>query len=196
MAAAPLILASASKYRREMLARLGLPFECVSADVDERRHADEGVTDMVTRLALAKAMRVAGQRPGALVIGSDQAAECNGQILGKPGDVVHAHRQLRQCSGRTVRFVTAVCVVDARPAEPLVYSTRDVTEVHFRTLQDDEIQRYLDVDQPFDCAGSFKAEGLGISLFERVRSDDPTALVGLPLIALCRLLRSCGIVLP
>ena len=196
MATAQLVLASESAYRRQLLARLGLAFECMPANLDESRQAGESVDDMVVRLAQAKARRVADQRPGALVIGSDQAAECNGQLLGKPGDAAAAHRQLRLCSGQTVRFTTAVCVVDARVAKPVARTAQDVTEVHFRKLRDDEIQRYLRHDQPFNCAGSFKAEALGISLFERVRSDDPTALVGLPLIALCRLLRASGIDLP
>lgn len=196
MAAAQLILASASTYRHGLLARLGLAFECLAADVDESRRAGETVDAMAMRLALAKAHWVADQRPGALVVGSDQAAECNGQLLGKPGDSAAAHRQLRGCSGRNARFVTAVCVLDARGPEPVVHRALDVTEVLFRHLHDDEILRYLEHDEPFDCAGSFKAEALGISLFERVRSDDPTALVGLPLIALCRLLRDSGLALP
>lgn len=193
---APIILASSSAYRRQLLERLGLPFESVSADVDESRRVDEAATDMAPRLALAKAMQVAQAHPGALVIGSDQTAECNGQILGKPGDTATACRQLHLCSGRAVQFITAVCVVDARSSALQVHSATDVTCVHFRTLDDAAIRRYVAREQPFDCAGSFKAEALGITLFERVRSDDPTALVGLPLIALCRLLRTCGLTLP
>lgn len=196
MAQVRIILASGSTYRRQLLARLGLAFECLPADLDESRGHGEEIIDMAMRLALAKAHQVANQRPGSLVIGSDQAAELNGKVLGKPGDAAAAYGQLRLCSGHAVRFITAVCVVDARLPVSVAHTAHDVTEVQFRTLQDEEIRRYLQRDQPFDCAGSFKAEALGISLFERVRSDDPTALVGLPLIALCRLLRASGIDLP
>ncbi|KFN51805.1 hypothetical protein N790_14030, partial [Arenimonas malthae CC-JY-1] len=149
---------------------------------------------LAARLAEAKARAVAERHPGAWVIGSDQVADLGGQPLGKPGGREAAFAQLRAASGREVRFHTAFCLFSA--AQGRAYAGTDLTTVHFRPLRDDEIHRYLDAEQPYDCAGSFKCEGLGITLFEAIDNRDPTALVGLPLIALARALRSAGYALP
>lgn len=186
------ILASTSRYRRELLARLGLDFDCVAPGVDEHPEPDEPVPDMAHRLARAKAEAVALRHPEAVVIGSDQAAELDGQPLGKPGEHARAVEQLRACSGRAVRFHTAVCV--AAPNRRIEFV--DLTCVRFRTLTEAEIQRYLRRETPYDCAGSFKSEGLGATLFEAIENRDPTALIGLPLIALAAALRGCGYALP
>ena len=185
-----IVLASTSRYRRELLARLLPPVRCVAPDVDETALPGEPPETQVVRLARAKAERVAKQCPGALVIGSDQLAASETGPLGKPGSLERAREQLAALSGREVRFLTAVAVIDA--ANGRLLEALDVTEVLFRNLDAREIDAYLAREQPFDCAGSFKSEALGIALFERIRSDDPTALVGLPLIALCRLLREHG----
>lgn len=187
-----LVLASTSPYRRELLQRLRLPFECARPDVDETPLPGEEVAALVRRLAAAKAGTVAQARPRDWVVGSDQAAELDGHILGKPGGRDAAVAQLTAMSGRVVRFHTAVCLHG--PGRVLAAS--DLTRVHFRPLQRAEIERYVDAEQPFDCAGSFKCEGLGIALFEAIESHDPTALVGLPLIALCGLLRQSGHAVP
>lgn len=185
-----LILASTSRYRRELLSRLVENFRQIAPAVDETPRPGESASVLAARLAEAKARDVAARSPGAFVIGSDQVAECDGAILGKPGDFENARIQLRNCSGRIAVFHTALCLIgDDSKARMAV----DVTRVHFRVLSDIEIDRYLERERPFDCAGSFKAEALGIALFERIESDDPTALIGLPMIALCRLLRESGI---
>jgi septum formation protein len=188
-----LVLASTSAYRRELLARLGAPFRQQSPGADETPLADEPPAGLAARLAAAKARAVAALNPGAVVIGSDQVADCSGRILGKPGDIAHARSQLRASSGSKVIFHTALCLVDARVAPAREFAAIDTTTVVFRDLDDEEIERYLEREKPFDCAGSFKSEGLGITLFERIDSQDPVALIGLPLIALCRLLRAAGI---
>lgn len=188
----PLMLASTSRYRRELLERLRLPLHIARPEVDETPLDGESVPAMASRLARAKAEAIAAQHPGSWVIGSDQAAELDGQPLGKPGHRDAALAQLASMSGRQVRFHTAVCLVrdgDARQAQ-------DVTTVRFRPLSAAEIERYVDTEQPFDCAGSFKSEGLGIALFDAIESTDPTALVGLPLIAVSRMLREAGFDLP
>jgi len=185
------VLASTSRYRRELLARVLSSFRCVAPEVDESALPGEAPEDLVRRLARAKAERVAERCPGAVVIGSDQLAAAGGGVLGKPGSLEPARAQLRALSGQSVRFLTAVAVLDA--ASGAVLESLDSTEVLFRALDDAEIDAYLAREQPFDCAGSFKSEALGIALFERIRSDDPTALVGLPLIATCRLLRRLGV---
>ena len=187
-----LILASTSAYRRELLARLGVAFRQQSPQVDETAAPGEVPAMLAVRLAAAKARAVAATNPGALVIGSDQVADCAGTVLGKPGDIVRARRQLRASSANRVVFHTAVCLIDARPQPAREFHAIDTTTVVFRDLTDAEIERYLAREQPFDCAGSFKSEGLGIALFERIESQDPTALIGLPLIALCQLLREAG----
>lgn len=188
-----LVLASTSRYRAELLSRLRLPFETVRPDVDEAPAAGESPASLALRLATAKAAAVAATRPEALVVGSDQVASCDGRILGKPGTRANAIAQLQAMSGREVVFLTAVAVASAgAPGEQAL----DTTTVRFRQLPDDEIARYVDAESPLDCAGSFKCEGLGIALFESIESRDPTALVGLPLIATARLLRARGVVIP
>lgn len=188
-----LLLASTSRYRRELLQRLALPFESVAPEVEEAQHPGESVESMTARLAEAKARAVAQRHPGAVVIGSDQAASLAGRALGKPGGRDRAIAQLVLVSGQTVMFHTALCVIDSHGHER---GLMDTTRVQFRTLGMGEIERYVDREQPFDCAGSFKCEGLGISLFERIESEDPTALIGLPLIGLCQQLRAIGFELP
>jgi septum formation protein len=188
-----LILASTSRYRAELLARLRLPFETARPEVDEQPRSGESPASLALRLATAKAAAVAATRPGALVLGSDQVASCEGRILGKPGTRPNAIAQLQAMSGREVVFLTALAVVEADdPGEQAL----DTTTVRFRSLSDDEIARYVDAESPLDCAGSFKCEGLGIALFDAIESRDPTALVGLPLIATARLLRARGLVIP
>ncbi len=189
-----LILASTSVYRRDLLGRLRLPFDVARPDVDETPQPNESPRDLAVRLARTKACAVAAlQQDDAWALGSDQVAELDSQPLGKPGGRDAAIAQLQAMRGHHVRFHTALCLAhpDGRNVAEL-----DLTEVHFRALDDAEISRYVDAEQPFDCAGSFKCEGLGITLFERIDNQDPTALVGLPLIATCRLLRQAGFALP
>jgi len=188
-----LILASTSPYRRSLLARLALPFETVAPSVDESPLAGESPVALAARLAQAKAGCVSVAHPGATVIGSDQVAELDGEPLGKPGTVARAIEQLRLCSARTVRFLTAVTLVG--PDGSLWHHT-DTTLVHVRTLEESEIRRYVQRESPLDCAGSFKAEGLGISLFQSVDSQDPTGLTGLPLIWVAQRLRALGFSVP
>ena len=194
MVPAPLILASTSPHRRGLLTRLGVPFTAVAPGVDETRSYREPATELVRRLSRAKAEAVAARHPGALVIGSDQAAEREGEILGKPGDHATAVAQLSASSGKYLKFHTGLCLVDTRDGRR--HEHVDVTRVLFRSLTAAEIERYLQAEQPYDCAGSFKSEGLGISLFEGIESSDPSGLIGLPLIMLCRFLRECGVALP
>ena len=189
-----LVLGSTSRYRRELLERLRVPFTVAAPHVDETPHAGEPPAALALRLALAKARAVAAQYPQAVVIGSDQVADLNGLPLGKPGTHERAVTQLRQMSGQTVRFQTALAVVCQ--ASGFERSELAVVNVVFRHLNDAEIERYLHAEQPYDCAGSAKSEGLGIALLERIDNDDPTALVGLPLIRTARLLREAGLVLP
>lgn len=190
----PLVLGSTSRYRRELLQRLGLPFEVAAPEVDETPQPGETPAALARRLALAKARAVARRFPQALVIGSDQVADLDGEPLGKPGDHARATAQLRRMRGRDVVFQTALAVV----CEASGYVGEDLAPVHvrFRDLDDDEIERYLRAEQPYDCAGSAKSEGLGIALLESIGNDDPTALVGLPLIRTCRLLRAAGLQVP
>ena len=187
----PLILASTSRYRQALLQRLRLPFEVMAPAVDESRLPAEAPAAMALRLALAKARAVAALRPDAVVIGSDQVADLEGLALGKPGDHERATAQLRQLSGRRAVFQTAVAAV--RPATGFEQVLLAPVNVQFRSLSDAEIEHYLQAEQPYDCAGSAKSESLGIALLESIHSDDPTALVGLPLIRTCRLLRDAGI---
>ncbi|MBP6596505.1 MAG: septum formation inhibitor Maf [Arenimonas sp.] len=187
-----LVLASTSRYRHDLLARLGLPFSVDRPDVDEIPQPGESPAALARRLAEAKARAVAIRHPGAWVIGSDQVADRDGEPLGKPGTMDAALQQLLASSGRTVRFHTAACLVNGD--RKLAFE--DVTDVAFRALERDEILRYLQAEQPLDCAGSFKCEGLGITLFESIQTRDPTALVGLPLIALAQALRAAGYRLP
>lgn len=185
-----LVLASTSTYRRALLGRLGLTFECAAPDVDEAALADEGAADTARRLARAKATAVAPRYPQALLIGSDQVASLDGMHLGKPGSHENALRQLRTLSGRTAQFDTAVCVLDA--ARGTAWERVVPCRVSFRHLDDPTIETYLRREQPYDCAGSAKSEGLGIALIERLDTEDPTALIGLPLIALTELLAAAG----
>lgn len=189
-----ILLASTSAYRRALLARLGLAFACEAPETDETPHPGESPEALVARLAEAKATAVAYRHPESLVIGGDQVAALDSTILGKPGHHLRAVQQLTTLSGRTVAFHTAVCVQHVATGRRL--SHVDTTRVHFRKLDTQDIERYLQAEQPYDCAGSFKSEGLGISLFERIESQDPTALVGLPLIVLCRFLRELGLEIP
>lgn len=190
----PLVLGSTSRYRRELLQRLHLAFDVVSPHVDETPLPGETPAAIAQRLALAKAHAVAAQRPEAVVIGSDQVADLAGEPLGKPGTHERAVAQLRRMSGQTVLFQTAVAVVCA--ATGFERCELAVVRVVFRDLGDDEIERYLRIEQPYDCAGSAKSEGLGIALLDHIDNDDPTALVGLPLIRTARLLRQAGLRLP
>jgi septum formation protein len=192
--AAPVILASTSAYRRALLARLGVPFDSVAPDTDEQRLPGEPADVLALRLARLKAESVAARQPGRVVIGSDQVAVRGNDILGKPGTVERCAGQLLQSSGREVVFLTAVHVVDGRNGR--AESHLDRTVVRFRELDPAEIARYIEADAPLDCAGGFKAESLGIALFERIDSADPTALTGLPLIWLCGALRRAGIPVP
>ncbi len=192
--ARPLVLGSTSRYRRELLSRLRLAFDVAAPDVDETPLPGEAPRALALRLALAKARDVAARHPQAIVIGSDQVADLAGRPLGKPGTHERAVAQLRAMSGQSVVFQTAlsvVCVVTGFEQTDLA-----AVEVRFRTLNEGEIERYLRAEQPYDCAGSAKSEGLGIALLEAIHSDDPTALVGLPLIRTARLLRAAGCVLP
>ncbi len=189
-----IILASTSPYRRELLARLRLPFTTAKPHVDETRLPGEAPAALASRLALAKAQAVAAQHPAAIVIGSDQVAHIGDEIFSKPGTAERARAQLRQMSGQTVLFQTALALI--RQQDGIVLQETEPTEVRFRTLTDAEITRYVEMEQPLDCAGSAKAEALGISLLDALRSDDPTAIIGLPLIRLTRMLRTLGVALP
>lgn len=184
-----LILASTSRYRQELLSRLRLPFEAVAPDVDETALPGETPAALAERLALAKARSVAARYPGAVVIGSDQVADLGGQAIGKPGTHENATEQLRRMSGREVVFQTAVAVV----APGVAAIERAEVRVRFRVLSEADIQAYLRADAPYDCAGSAKVESLGVALLEAVESDDPTALIGLPLIRTCALLRRASL---
>ena len=188
----PLILASSSIYRRDLLARLGLSFEAIAPHVDESALPNEGVTDMALRLATVKAATIAKAHPNAWVIGSDQAADLHGEAIGKPGNFDNALLQLQRMRGQTVYFHTAVCLMRADYSVAMNVAT----EVRFRDLPDTTLINYLKLEQPYDCAGSAKCEGMGIALLESIRSDDPTALIGLPLIALSALLRDAGFEIP
>ena len=190
---ATIILASTSHYRAALLRRLLEHFEQASPGTDEFAIEGEAPAARAARLAEAKARAVAATRPGAVVIGSDQVADLDGTVLDKPMTVHAAHRQLGASSGRDVVFHTAVCVIDLQGDAT---THVDETRVRFRELSSEDITRYVERERPLDCAGSFKCEGLGIALFERIDNEDPTALIGLPLIATARLLRQAGVVLP
>ena len=186
-----IVLASTSPFRKELLARLGLPFATASPHVDETRQPGEAPGDMVRRLAEAKARAVAARHPEALIIGSDQCAVRDHEVLGKPGNHERAVEQLAAASGKVVVFHTGLCLLDAASGRE---QTDDIRcAVHFRDLSRAEIEAYVEREQPYGCAGSFKSEGLGIALFERLEGDDPTALIGLPLIRLCAMLSAAGI---
>lgn len=186
-----LVLGSTSRYRRELLARLNLPFDVAAPEVDETPLPGEAPQALARRLALAKARAVAQRFPQAVVIGSDQVADLQGEALGKPGDHANATRQLQRMRGKSVVFQTALAVVCAESG----FEQQDLApvQVRFRDLSDAEIEAYLRAEQPYDCAGSAKSEGLGIALLDAIDSDDPTALVGLPLIRTCRMIRAAGV---
>ena len=187
----PLVLASTSVYRQDLLQRLRLPFEVVAPQVDESQRPGEAPAALALRLALEKAREVAARHPGAVVIGADQVADLAGQAMGKPGDHARAVAQLQALRGQWVSFHTAVAVL--RPDIGFEQVQVAPVRVRFRALSDADIARYLVLEQPYDCAGSAKCEALGIALLESIESDDPTALVGLPLIRTCRMLREAGI---
>jgi len=186
-----LVLGSTSRYRRELLSRLNLPFEVTAPEVDETPMPGDRPAELARRLALAKARAVAQRFPHAVVIGSDQVADLEGEALGKPGDHANATRQLQRMRGKSVVFQTALAVV----CQASGFEQQDLApvRVQFRDLTDSEIDAYLRAEQPYDCAGSAKSEGLGIALLEAIDSDDPTALVGLPLIRTCRMIRAAGV---
>jgi len=186
-----LVLGSTSRYRQELLQRLRIPFSVAAPDVDETPLADEAPATLAMRLALAKARAVASAFPQSVVIGSDQVADLDGLPLGKPGTHERAVAQLRQMRGRTVIFQTAVAVVCQ--ASGFEQAALAAVKVRFRQLSDEAIENYLQAEQPYDCAGSAKSEGLGIALLEAIDSDDPTALIGLPLIRTCHLIEAAGI---
>lgn len=190
-----LILASSSKYRKELLSRLRLPFEVLVPNIDETPHAGEMPEQTALRLAREKSFAVASLAPGALVIGSDQVATLDGKQIGKPGSHEKALQQLQEMRGRRVVFHTALCLWDGRTniPEQAAQVENVQTFVTFRNLPDHELDAYLRTEQPYDCAGSAKNEGLGIALIEKIESTDPTALTGLPLIALSTMLRRAGV---
>lgn len=193
----PLILASTSQYRKQLLARLRLPFETRAPETDETPLPGEAPGELALRLAAAKARAVARHHaaaPGALVIGSDQVAHCEGRIMGKPGNYENAVAQLRAMRGKTTIFDTALCLIDAASGREQIRLLP--TRVTLRMLDDAEIDAYLRAEEPYDCAGSAKSEGLGISLMQSMEGEDPNALIGLPLIALCAMLRAEGLRIP
>jgi septum formation protein len=189
-----LILASTSRYRRSLLERLGIGFTALPPETSEDPLPGELPPDRALRLAIAKAQAVAAHRPDAVIIGSDQVAAVGSKILDKPGDAVRCRAQLAAASGSSARFHTACAVIAPRAGIRMVHI--DTTTVFFRALTEQEIERYVQIERPFDCAGGFRAEGLGISLFESIESQDPTALIGLPLIWLACALRRAGFPLP
>ncbi len=192
--AAPLILASSSRYRRRQLERFLDEFEVVAPGIDESAIAAEEPAELAARLARSKAEAVSGQHRNAVVIGADQVAVLEGRVVGKPGDRTQAVEQLMSASGRTMQFLTAVCVLD--PQSPRRYEHIDRTTVRFRRFDRRQAELYVDHDKPYDCAGSFRIEGAGFVLFRSVSTDDPTALIGLPMIWLAQTLRELGQLLP
>ncbi|MDF9393126.1 MULTISPECIES: Maf family protein [Methylococcus] len=187
----PLLLASGSSYRRQLLRKLGLRFTAVSPNIDEAAKPGEAAEDLALRLACQKARALAAAYPDHLIIGSDQVAVLGDSRLGKPGTHENAVAQLARASGNTVTFLTGLCVYDAVCG--ISHTGLDRCRVHFRRLHRDQIERYVAADQPYDCAGAFKSEGLGIALIERFEGDDPNALVGLPLILLTEMLKRFGV---
>lgn len=190
----PLVLASSSPYRRELLQRLRIPFSWRSPDIDESALANESPQALVQRLAQSKARALEGEFSQHIIIGSDQVAVLNDRIIGKPGNANTAIEQLTAASGRCVHFYTGLCVYNSLTQSVQVDTVR--YSVHFRLLSPEQIQRYVELEQPLDCAGSFKSEGLGISLFQAMEGSDPTSLIGLPLIRLCDMLNNAGFSLP
>jgi septum formation protein len=189
-----LILASSSPYRKILLERLGIPFDIFSPAIDESPHHGEKASKLVSRLAEEKARAAALRFPSCLIIGSDQLAVCNEKIVGKPGNAANAIEQLQEFCGQSVHFLTAVSVFCSDAA--FHYQHTVVTDVRFRELSSEEIRRYVERDNPIDCAGSFKSEAAGISLLQSMTSDDPTAIIGLPLITVSEALRKAGLQIP
>lgn len=189
-----IILASSSIYRRELLAKLRLPFDCQSPSIDETPHNNESAEQLVKRLALKKAQAITKGHSNHIIIASDQTAELNDTLLNKPLNHETATAQLQNCSGQAVRFFTSLHVINTVNGHQ--HSAIDITTVYFRALNNHLIERYLLAEQPYDCAGSFKAEGLGISLFEKISSNDPNSLIGLPLIQLVSMLNKEGLEIP
>ena len=189
-----IVLGSSSPFRKQMLEKLRLPFTQDSPDIDETPLKDETPPEMIKRLSLLKARKVAKSHPDKIIIASDQCATFNNTPIGKPGNHQNAIKQLQDFSGNAIVFYTGLVVID--PSEQKTYQVMDITTVHFRTLSQTTIENYLNLEQPYQCAGSFKSEGLGITLFERIDSKDPNALIGLPLIELTTLFAKMGIVLP
>ena len=189
-----LLLASSSPFRRQLLDKLKLDFIHQSPDIDESRHEDESPTALVMRLAREKALALADQHPDTLIIGSDQVAVIGDQVLGKPGDRDRTIEQLQACSGKTLHFHTGLCLINSQSGRQ--QNCVETFTVYFRPLTTDQITRYVDKEPAFDCAGGFKMEGLGISLFERLSGDDPNTLIGLPLIRLVDFLTKEGYALP
>ncbi|MGZ4960180.1 MAG: Maf family protein [Methylomonas sp.] len=186
----PIVLASGSSYRAELLRKLHLDFISCSSNIDESPHDGESAAEQAVRLSEAKACALSADYPQHLIIGSDQVAVCGSQFLNKPGNREQAIRQLKAQSGQTVWFYTGIAVLDSASGRCL--SDIDICSVHFKALSDKQIESYVDLEQPFDCAGSFKSEGLGIALFSRIEGGDPNALIGLPLIKLIALLEKFG----
>ncbi|WP_033576318.1 Maf family protein [Dickeya chrysanthemi] len=186
-----IVLASTSIYRKALLEKLGLPFVCAAPDIDETPHDGENAVSLVRRLAISKARALANRYPNHLIIGSDQVCVLEGAITGKPHTPENAIRQLQQASGRCITFYTGLALFNSSTAH--LQSVVEPFDVYFRTLSTREIERYVDIEQPLDCAGSFKSEGLGITLFDRLSGRDPNTLIGLPLITLLELLREEGV---
>ena len=187
-----IILASGSRYRKQMLERLRLPFSVIPADIDESAEPGENAEVLAARLSLTKAQVIANHHPQAIVIGADQVAECDGRLLGKPGTIETAVKQLQHCSGQTMVFHSGLALIGrGRTLQTVV-----PTEVRMRELSEAEIRRYVEQDRPLDCAGAMRSESLGITLTSAISSDDPTALIGMPLITISQLLRELGITLP
>lgn len=189
-----IVLASGSVYRRELLGRLGLPFDYSAPDIDETAQPGETARALTERLSLSKARALAERFPDHLIIGSDQVVTLDGQPVSKPGDHARACEQLRRCSGKSVEFITGLCLLDSASGRYQLIS--EPFTVVFRELSDATIERYLERERPYDCAGSFRMEGLGISLFQALRGDDPNSLIGLPLIRLCSMLANEGVAVP
>lgn len=183
-----IILASSSKYRKQLLERLDIQFDCVSPNIDENTDPNISPKKNAVELSIKKAKEVAKTNPDSIIIASDQLCSLNGKILGKPGNFDNAFKQLKDSSGQKVKFYTGLCVLHQESEKMMTHC--DTTTVYFRELADQQITQYLHKDKPYDCAGSFKAESLGICLFKKIKNTDPTALIGLPLIKLCQILNS------
>lgn len=192
----PIILASTSAFRKALLNKLAMPFATAKPNIDETPLANETTSEMVDRLSLKKGMAIAQQHPNSLIIASDQSAIFKDKPLGKPHNFDNAVKQLQSFSGQRITFITGLVVIDTRQTPFKIMQTQDITQVYFRTLTLSQIENYLNTEEPYECAGSFKSEGLGITLFEKIVTEDPNALIGLPLIKLTSMLLDSGISLP